>query len=269
MTGVVTESKSGRQAILAGRVIDATGDADLAERAGAPCRKTPRDAMMGVSAVFSCSGVDKRRFLDYVAQTSPTYGDWGRCWQTETSGKEDHLFSPYLQEPFELARRDGLIPEDLNSIGGTWGRLTDEGEATYLNMVLMKGYDCTDVRDLTRAEIEGRRQAMLAIEALRRYAPGFGTPACARSRCPWGRATRARSWAVTTSPVTTSAARRASRTPWVPAPSPGRLQPARPADHGRYFQVPYGSSCRARSTTCWSPGAAWPATGPHSPTRAG
>jgi hypothetical protein len=129
--------------------------------------------MMGVSAVFSCSGVDKRRFLDYVAQTSPTYGDWGRCWQTKTSGKEDHLFSPYLQEPFELARRDGLIPEDLNSIGGTWGRLTDEGEATYLNMVLMKGYDCTDVRDLTRAEIEGRRQAMLAIEALRRYAPGF------------------------------------------------------------------------------------------------
>jgi hypothetical protein len=29
------------------------------------------------------------------------------------------------------------------------------------------------VRDATRAEIEGRRQALLAIEALRRYAPGF------------------------------------------------------------------------------------------------
>jgi hypothetical protein len=37
----------------------------------------------------------------------------------------------------------------------------------------MSGYDCTDVRDLTRAEIEGRRQALLAIEALRRYTPGF------------------------------------------------------------------------------------------------
>ena len=37
-------------------------------------------------------------------------------------------------------------------------------------MVVMSGYDCTDVRDLTRAEIEGRRQALLAIEALRRYA---------------------------------------------------------------------------------------------------
>jgi len=36
--GVITESKSGRQAILAKRVIDATGDADVANLAGAPWR---------------------------------------------------------------------------------------------------------------------------------------------------------------------------------------------------------------------------------------
>ena len=41
--GVITESKAGREAILAGRVIDATGDADIAARAGAPCHKTPRE----------------------------------------------------------------------------------------------------------------------------------------------------------------------------------------------------------------------------------
>ena len=51
--------------------------------------------------------------------------------------------------------------------------MTDFGEATYLNMIHMTGYDLTDVWDLTRAEMEGRRQAMLAIEALRRYTPGF------------------------------------------------------------------------------------------------
>jgi hypothetical protein len=171
--GVVTEGKSGRLAILAQRVIDATGDADIAYRAGAPCRKTPVGEMMGVTVMFSCSGVDKRRFLDYVAASNPTYGDWGRCWAIETTGKEDDLFSPYLQEPFDQARREGLIPEGVGSIGGTWGRITDAGEATSLNMVVMAGYDCTDVRDSTRAEIEGRRQALLAIEALRRFAPGF------------------------------------------------------------------------------------------------
>ena len=66
-----------------------------------------------------------------------------------------------------------MIPEDVRGIGGTWGRISDAGEATYLNMVYMPGYDCTDVRDLTRAEIDGRHQALLAIEALRRFAPGF------------------------------------------------------------------------------------------------
>ena len=37
--GIVTESKSGRQAILADRVIDCTGDADIAYLAGARCTK--------------------------------------------------------------------------------------------------------------------------------------------------------------------------------------------------------------------------------------
>ncbi|MBC8463430.1 MAG: FAD-dependent oxidoreductase, partial [Deltaproteobacteria bacterium] len=77
------------------------------------------------------------------------------------------------EEPFNQARVDGVIPKEVTSIAGTWGSLTDAGEATSLNMIYMLGFDCTDVRDLTRAEIEGRRQAMLAIEALRRYVPGF------------------------------------------------------------------------------------------------
>ena len=34
--GIITESKAGREAILAERVIDATGDADIAHLAGAP-----------------------------------------------------------------------------------------------------------------------------------------------------------------------------------------------------------------------------------------
>jgi hypothetical protein len=145
----------------------------VAFRAGAPCHTHPRGSVMGVSVVFSCSGVDKARFLDHVAASAPTYGDWGKCWSVRTTGKEDALFSPYLQEPFDRARADGVIPADVRSIGGTWGRITDAGEATSLNLVVMAGYDCTDVGDLTRAEIEGRRQALLALEALRRYTPGF------------------------------------------------------------------------------------------------
>src|ERR1700683_2267437 len=64
--GVITESKAGREAILAKRVIDATGDADIATRAGAPVRKSPKNEMMSASVMFSMSGVNKKRFIDAV-----------------------------------------------------------------------------------------------------------------------------------------------------------------------------------------------------------
>jgi hypothetical protein len=171
--GIITEGKSGRQAILAKRIIDATGDADIAHLAGAPCHKTPRTEMLPVTVMFSCAGVDRERFLRYVQENPFTYGDWGKNWETETTGKEDDLFSPYLEEPFDRARKDGLIPEDMHSIAGSWSTLTAAGEATSLNMVHMLGYDCTDVWDLTRAEMDGRHQAMLAIQALSAHTPGF------------------------------------------------------------------------------------------------
>jgi hypothetical protein len=177
--GVVTESKSGRRAIVAGCTVDATGDADIAARAGASCRTLPVGERMGVTVTFSCSGVDTARFEEYVSAQDPTYGNWTEGWNVRTSGKEDGLFSPYLQEPFDRARAAGLIPEEVRGIGGTWGRLTEAGEATYLNVLYLRGCDTTDVRDLTRAEIEGRRLALLAVEALRRFAPGFE---CARLR---------------------------------------------------------------------------------------
>ena len=128
---------------------------------------------MAVTVMFSCSGVDKKKFLDYIRENPMRYKDWGKEWFIKTDGKEDDLFSPYLDKPFEQARAEGLIPQGLKGIGGTWSGISDTGDATYLNMVHMHGYDGTDVFDLTHAEIEGRRQAMLAVKALQHFAPGF------------------------------------------------------------------------------------------------
>jgi ribulose 1,5-bisphosphate synthetase/thiazole synthase len=177
VTGIVTESKAGREAIRARRVIDATGDADVADRAGAPTHKTPREEMMAASVMFHLAGVDKRAFLEGVRADPQTYRDWGGGgeWNIETSGKEDDMFSPFIMHPFQKAIADGLIPPHLTTIAGTWGAVHDSGELTYMNLVHLDGIDGTDPDDLTRGEIEGRRQAMLAIEALRRYMPGCET----------------------------------------------------------------------------------------------
>jgi FAD dependent oxidoreductase len=171
--GVITESKAGRAAVLARRVIDATGDADIAHRAGAPTRITPREDMLAASVMFHLAGVDKTAFLAGVRDDPQTYADWASGdWQIETDGKEDALFSPYLRKPFERAIRDGVLPGNLTTLGGTWGAVHDTGELTYLNIVHLPGVDGTDPDDLTRGEMEGRRQVVQAIDALRRYTPG-------------------------------------------------------------------------------------------------
>ena len=126
--------------------------------------------MIGASVMFSLSGVDKTRFIEHVKAAPHTYADWAYGqWTIETTGKEDEMFSPFLRKPFERARAQGLIPENLDTISGTWGALYDTGDLTYMNLVHLLGYDGTDPNDLTRGEMEGRAQAMM-------FEPGLSLP---------------------------------------------------------------------------------------------
>ena len=177
LKGIITESKSGRQAILAKVVIDCTGDADIAAFAGAPFVQPTRDDVMSVTTVFSCSNVDKKKFLEDVERTQPKYRDWGtdeenKNWSYTVHESCRDMFSPYLGKVFAKGKAAGFVPQEV-TLGGSWSTITDHGDANYMNVVSIPKIDCTDVRDLTRAEIEGRKQAMFAIETLRRFQPGF------------------------------------------------------------------------------------------------
>jgi hypothetical protein len=129
---------------------------------------------MAASVMFSMTGVNKRRFIEQVKADPQTYKDWtgNGEWDITTTGKEDDLFSPFIRKPFKQAVAAGLIPASLNTIAGTWGTVSDQGDLTYLNLIHLPKIDGTDVNDLTAGEIEGRRQALHAIEALRRFMPG-------------------------------------------------------------------------------------------------
>ena len=171
--GVIVESKAGREAILADRVIDATGDADVVARCGAPTVFTPKGEMMSASVMFSMCGVNKSRFIEQVKADPQTYKDWAGNgeWDITTDGKEDDMFSPFLRKPFKKALAAGILPANLATIAGTWGTVSDQGDLTYLNMVHLN-VDGTDPDDLTRGEMAGRRQAMLAVAALKGFMPG-------------------------------------------------------------------------------------------------
>lgn len=178
IAGVVIENKSGRQAVRAKRVIDCTGDADVAYLAGARCSVPERRDMLGVTSVFSCSGVNKERFLEYTESHPATYKTWSRRggeWCQQTAEKEENLRSPFLQQEFERALEDGAIPSNpiTRDMCGTWSALSEAGEATNLNLVHQVGVDGCNAFELTHAEMEGRAQTLHALAALRHSVPGF------------------------------------------------------------------------------------------------
>jgi hypothetical protein len=163
--GVITESKSGRQAILAKRVIDATGDADIANFAGATFRKSPKHELMETTVNFGCSGVNIGKFLMYIYLNPGKLGDWG-----ETANNDG--FSTYLVEPFLKSQQEEELPKDTK-VESYWSSYTDAGEIISMDAVHLYNIDPTDVWDLTKAEVEGRKYVIWAINALKKYTPGF------------------------------------------------------------------------------------------------
>ncbi len=78
VSGVIVESKSGRQAFSADIVIDATGDGDIAARAGAPFMGPAEDGdRMGMSLMYRLGGAPKSvsgiRIGDYVVKWGPGF----------------------------------------------------------------------------------------------------------------------------------------------------------------------------------------------------
>ena len=65
VAGVITESKSGREAILSKMVIDSTGDGDVAARAGVPFEKgrSTDGGMQPMTIMFKVAGVDMDRAM--------------------------------------------------------------------------------------------------------------------------------------------------------------------------------------------------------------
>jgi len=78
IVGLVVENRSGRQAIRAGVVIDATGEADVAARAGVATDEDRAGFHPGLW--FAIGGVDKKRYFRFAEENPPDQDlvAWGR-----------------------------------------------------------------------------------------------------------------------------------------------------------------------------------------------
>lgn len=170
--GVITESKSGRSAILAKVVIDCTGDADVAYQAGVPTEKgNSAGGMQPPTLMFCLAGVDTDKLRTTIAESPPA----ARTYLTdfipaEYFGQNHQFIVVGLRELIAKARQErGLeIPNERTII------ITGlkKGEV-WINMTRVKGTDGTDARSLTEGEIEGRRQIDDIVTYLTNYVAGF------------------------------------------------------------------------------------------------
>ncbi len=148
--GIIAENKSGRGAILAKIVVDASGDGDIAARAGAPYY-TGRETdgkMQPATIMFKVAGVDVERGVF-------------------PGGFEDHLAIP-------AGDIQKLGEEHLPAPAGhvLLYRTTLPGVVT-CNMTNCTDIDGTKAEDLTRATIVCRKQMDAIVNFLREYVPGF------------------------------------------------------------------------------------------------
>jgi ribulose 1,5-bisphosphate synthetase/thiazole synthase len=150
LAGVVIESKSGREAVLAKVVIDATGDGDIACKAGAPYIKGREEdgKMQPMTIMFKVAGVDYTRAVFPGGFEDTIQIPKG---EIQALGKE-HLPSPAGHVLLYKSSLPGIVT---------------------CNMTNCIDVDGTNADDLTRATILCRRQMHKIVDFLREFVPGF------------------------------------------------------------------------------------------------
>ena len=148
--GLITESKTGRQAFLCKVLIDASGDGDVAARAGAEYQlgREGDSAMQPMTQMFKVGGVDYSRAI----------------------------FPPSFESKVEVpageiqALARSILPHPAGHV--LLYRSSRPGVVT-CNMTNVINVDGTKAEDLTRAQITCRKQIPLIVDFLRQYAPGY------------------------------------------------------------------------------------------------
>lgn len=138
-------NKGGESVVEASAVVDASGDADVCAMAHVPyedARSTPN--LQSLSTIFRVANVE----IDQAASLPKT-----ELWATMRKAAESGLYR-------------------LPRLEGSWHRTPHPGVVT-VHMTRVPNVDATDPRQLTRAELEGRRQVQEYHRFLRDLVPGF------------------------------------------------------------------------------------------------
>lgn len=168
VTGVIIDSKKGREVILAKRVVDCTGDGDIACRAGVQMLYGNDDGIaQPPTLMFSMRGVDSRKLRDAVADHPEIYDiDF---IPNEFFRADDNCTFVGFRNQIKQARKDGYDIGVERTIFMT-GMAPDEW---WVNMSRVNGIDATDPEQYTRGEMICAEQNEEIVRYLKAYIPGF------------------------------------------------------------------------------------------------
>lgn len=148
--GVIVESKSGREAVLAKVAVDCSGDGDVAARAGVPFRlgRVPDSACQPLTLMFEIDGL----------------GDWV---QTKAEDLYDRM-----EEAIRLNKLPVQMPVGRVNFA-PWIINVPRPGAAVVQATHVYQINPLDTRQLTRATIEARKQAHDLVQAMKRV-PNLG-----------------------------------------------------------------------------------------------
>lgn len=195
VSGVLLESKSGRQAAFAGNVIDATGDSDVIYHAGAPYQVDKADGSME----FRLANVDIDRAVEYFGEhrdTFPGNKDYVRDYDSFRRNWYDYgfFFFPHGGGRTFGPWKEAVERGEYQTEHGEWyglnafGMYALRGDNTVVVNSNFHHVSGVDVREFSRVEIEARRMCHIAADFLRKHLPGFENAHLIATAEDWGAA---------------------------------------------------------------------------------
>ena len=185
--GLFVENKSGRQAVTAHVVIDATGEADVARRTPAPIlypkttyHEIDGHAPTGMGLYFLIGGVDWEKYDAGVeqAETSEEDSAWGRETLGEDMARRHLQVLPFMRRAAtESCDLQGSVDLGGASVGITLGAIAPGGTpGTAEGRIVPQRVEELDAGDglhISALESRLRAQAFKAAYFWKQHVPGF------------------------------------------------------------------------------------------------
>ncbi len=168
VVGAAFDTVGGKRVYRARVVIDATADAFVAASAGVPTQKgDARGRVQPASLMFRMSHVDLAKTAAYL-RTHPDQMRTSLKAHERTASTVTAVAG--LHDLWARAQKDGLVDVPRELVSFFVSPYPDE---VTVNMTRVLEIDPLDPDDLTRAEIEARRQVMQLAAFFRARVPGF------------------------------------------------------------------------------------------------